>query len=186
MLKSVMTRLKQTSLCLLIGLFIFSPTAWSLPDDKNQPIHIKSDKAEIDDSKGISIYIGNVNLDQGTINLVADKVTIYSDENGISRITALGEPASFQQQQEENKPLMHAYGKTIDYFLSEERIELRKNAKLEQDQNIFTGESIDYDISQRKVNASGGTSNNSKDTSRVEMVIQPNKINSDKKQGEQN
>ena len=71
---------------------------------------------------------------------------------------------------------MHAFGNTIEYFVSEERIELKKQAKLEQEQNVFTGERIDYDIKRRVVNAYGGTqTNSSTDTPRVNLIIQPNK-----------
>ncbi len=180
MFKFNIIRLKPNRLLLLAGLALASSLAWSLPDDRNQPIRIKSDKAESDDSKGISIYQGNVDLVQGSIHLSADKVTIYSKDGGIIRITALGKPAHFQQTQKADDPPMHAYGNSIDYYLDEERIELRENARLEQEQNIFTGERINYDIKERVVNAEGGT-DTQKQESRVEMVIQPGKVGLEKK-----
>jgi len=73
---------------------------------------------------------------------------------------------------------MHAFGNTIEYFVSEQRIELKKQAKLEQEQNVFTGERIDYDIKRRIVNAYAGNQiNSSSDTPRVNLIIQPNKTN---------
>lgn len=176
-----MNLLKPTKLALLLTTGLFSAMALGLPSDKDQPIHIKSDTAEIDDAKGISIYRGNVNIDQGTINLKAEVVTIYNDEEGISKVIAVGKPAHYQQQNEIDEPMTHAYGDTINYFLANERIELRKNAKLEQQQNTFTGERIDYDMKHKVVNAysqntGGGTAASNQNTkSRVEMVIQPNK-----------
>lgn len=154
----------------------------ALPNDKDQPIHIKSDTAEIDDARGISIYRGHVNIDQGSINLKAEVVTIYNDNNGISKVIATGSPAHYQQQNKPEEAMMHAYGNTINYFLTDQRIELRKNAKLEQEQNTFTGERIDYNMKLRVVNAySTSNPSSNKETSspsgksRVEMVIQPNK-----------
>lgn len=164
--------IKSQALALLAA-WLLTPFVHALPSDKEQPIHIKSDTAEIDDAKGISIYRGNVNIDQGSMNLKAEVVTIYNDEEGISKVIAVGSPAHYRQQSEENEPFTHAFGNTINYFLADERIELRKNAKLQQEQDSFTGDRIDYDMKTRKVNAySNQTSGND---SRVQMVLQPKK-----------
>lgn len=173
MFKSATVLLKLTSWCFIAGLATLSTSTWSLPNDRNQPILINSNKAELDEAKGISIYQGEVKLEQGSIQLTADEVTIYSNENGVYRILATGKPAHFQQTQKKDDTPIHAFGNSINYLLEQELIELRENAKLEQQQNIFTGERIDYDMKQRLVNAESGTK---PEGSRVEMVIQPNKI----------
>ena len=181
-----MIRSKLIKICCLLTTF-FSVVAPSignaLPDDKNQPIHISSDTAEIDDISGRSIYRGKVIITQGTINLKADQVTIYNNAQGIAKLVAIGTPAHFQQRPEVEKNIMHAYGNTIEYFVSEERIELKKQAKLEQEQHVFTGERIDYDIKQRIVNAySDNQTSSSTDTPRVNLIIQPNKTTSTAKE----
>lgn len=153
-----------------------SSSAYALPDDRNQPIHISSDTAEIDDSTGRSIYRGKVYMTQGSIKLKADQVTIISNAQGISKLIAIGIPAHFQQLPEPNKNIMHAFGNTIEYFVAGERIELKKQAKLVQEQNTFTGERIDYDIKQRIVNAYADKKTNlTADKPRVNLVIQPTK-----------
>jgi lipopolysaccharide export system protein LptA len=169
LLKSV-----NTPLLLLLATLISTPS-YALPGDKEQPIHIKSDTAEIDDAKGISIYRGNVNIDQGSINLTAEVVTIYNNKEGISKVIAVGNPAHYRQQNEVDEPLTHAFGDTINYLLADERIELRKNAKLEQQQDYFTGDRIDYDMKNRIVNAYSDNTDNSDASSRVNMVLQPKK-----------
>jgi len=174
-----MIRLKLIKICCLLTAFFFviAPSiSNALPDDRNQPIHITSDTAEVDDKTGRSIYRGKVKIIQGTIHLNADQVTIHSNAQGIAKLVAIGTPAHFQQLPEVEKNIMHAFGNTIEYFVSEERIELKKQAKLEQEQNVFTGERIDYDIKRRVVNAYGGTqTSSSTDTPRVNLIIQPNK-----------
>jgi lipopolysaccharide export system protein LptA len=174
MFKSATALLKPTSWPLIAALFALSATAWSLPGDRDQPILIKSNKAELDESKGMSIYQGEVMLEQGSIKLAADEVTIFSNQNGVYRILATGTPAHFQQIQKKNDTPIHAFGNSINYLLELELIELRENAKLEQQKNIFTGERIDYDMKQRLVNAESGPGDKT-EGSRVEMVIQPNK-----------
>jgi len=170
---------------LLITTWILLPGAiQALPSDKEQPIHIQSDNAEIDDGKGISIYRGNVNVDQGTMNLKADVVTVYNNEDGITKVIAVGDPAHYRQQTEADEPFTHAFGKTINYFISDERIELRENAKLQQSQDSFTGDRIDYDMRARKVNAYSNQRPGGK--SRVEMVLQPKKTNGAAANGDAN
>lgn len=161
---------------LLLGMLSLLPVVCkALPDDRSQPIYIKSDTAEINDAKGISIYRGKVTIDQGTINLKADTITIYNGAKGISRLVAIGEPAHYQQQHRPNEPLTHAFGNTIEYFLTDERIAIVHSARLEQEQNSFAGDRIDYDMKRKVVNAYSDSSPGSGKKSRVEMIIQPNK-----------
>ena len=174
---------RLTSSFLLLIPLVFSNHAAALPNDREQPIHISANTAEVDDSKGISIYRGKVNMTQGSIKLKAEQVVIHSDSQGISKLVATGSPAHFQQLPEPNKEITHAFGKTIEYYVAEERIELKKEAKLEQEQNIFTGERIDYDMKQRIVNAFGSGSQTStpSDDTLVNLVIQPTKASSENK-----
>ena len=175
-----MIRLKLSKFIgLLMAFFCISTASISnaLPDDRNQPIHITSDTAEVDDKSGLSIYRGKVKIVQGTINIIADQVTIHSDNQGIIKLVAIGSPAHFQQLPEADKTIMHAFGNTVEYFFSEERIELKKQAKLAQEKNVFTGDRIDYDIKRRVVNAYGDQQPDSSPTQRVKLIIQPNKTN---------
>lgn len=170
--------IKSFSLLCTVAALSLANICQALPDDRNQPLHISSDTAEIDDTSGRSIYRGKVYMRQGSIKLWADQVTIINDTQGISKLVAIGVPAHFQQLPEANKTIMHAFGNTIEYFVADERIELKKQAKLEQEQNIFTGERIDYDIKHRIVNAyADKSSNQSSDKPRVNLIIQPTKTN---------
>jgi len=170
--------MNQSSLIKIIatGFFCLTvATSWALPTDKNQPIHINSDTAEVDDLKGVAIYRGNVVIIQGTLNLTADMVTIYNNEKGVSRLEANGEPAHYRQQHEPDEPEINAYGDKITYHVDKEAIAINKNAKFEQENNSFTGERIDYDMKKRTVNAYSNQSAGAPPGSdRVEMVIQPN------------
>jgi lipopolysaccharide export system protein LptA len=166
--------IKVYSLCLALLPAIIPATATALPDDRSKPIHITSDTAEVDDKTGSSVYRGKVKMVQGSINLEGDQITIFSNANGVTRLVAIGVPAHFQQLPEVGKNMTHAYGNTIEYFVVDEKMNLKKQARLEQDTNVFTGERIDYDMKQRLVNAYGGSENNSTtQTPRVNMIIQP-------------
>lgn len=168
--------IKVYGLCLAFLPALVPTTASALPSDRNEPIHISSDTAEVDDKSGNSIYRGKVKMVQGSINLEGDQITIFSNANGVTRLVAIGTPAHFQQQSEVGAELTHAYGNTIEYFVTDERMKLKKKARLEQENNVFTGEHIDYDMKKRLVNAYGGGQSSTKDqTPRVNMIIQPAK-----------
>jgi len=140
----------------------------ALPEDRDQPIRITADQALRDEKQGFTVYSGNVKMDQGSLHIDADKITIYHAEEDADRIVAEGSPAHLQQQPEPEKPLMHAEALIIEYFKSEERVQLREAAKIEQDGSIVTGDTIDYFIAEQLVKAD---SNQSDAGSRVEVVI---------------
>jgi lipopolysaccharide export system protein LptA len=146
--------------------------AEALPDDTEQPIHITTDEALRDEKTGRTVYQGNVELVQGTIKITADRITFYLLENEAERIVAEGSPARMQQQPEPDSPLMHAHGDIIEYFRSEERVQLRENAQVEQDGSTVRGDLIDYFINQQLVKAAAESNTNS----RVEVVIPPHKL----------
>lgn len=165
------------SLLLLYGLAACSG-AWALPTDRDQPIRIQADSAELDDAKGKAVYRGDVVITQGTLKITGNTVTVTRNAQGeIDTFTAQGRPAYYEQQPEVGESLVHAYGRTIEYFASNERIVLTDQAKVVRDGNTFEGERIVYDTRTQVVNAGRveGGSGDSTSRPRVDMVIQPRK-----------
>ena len=151
--------------CLLLALPV---AALALPEDRDQPIRITADQALRDEKQGFTVYSGNVNMDQGTLHIDADKITVYHMEEEADRIVAEGSPAHLQQQPEPEKPLVHAEARVIEYFKAEDRVQLREAAKIEQDGSIVTGDTIDYFITEQLVRADSDEADTG---SRVEVVI---------------
>ena len=142
----------------------------ALPSDRQQPIHVSSDSAERDETKGITTYNGDVEMVQGTLKILASRVVIRSEGNRISSIVATGKPAQYQQIPGENRQLIIARGERIEYSIKAEKLQLSKNASLQQsDGTIMTGDNIVYDIKAAIVRA--GSSD--KSTERIYMVIPP-------------
>ena len=140
----------------------------ALPEDRDQPIRITADQALRDEKQGITQYTGNVQMDQGSLHIEADKITIYHVNEEADKIVAEGQPAHMQQRPEPDKGLMHARANTIEYYKAEDRVHLRDNAQVEQDGSTVTGDTIDYFITEQLVRAD---SNEEETTSRVEVVI---------------
>lgn len=146
---------------------VTTPVA-ALPDDRDQPIRIEADEALRDEKQGFTRYEGNVKMDQGSLHIEADRITVYHDQREADRIIAEGSPASLQQQPEPDKGLVKAQAGMIEYFKSEDRIRLSQRANIEQDGSIVTGDSIDYYITEQLVRAD---SDKSREDSRVQVVI---------------
>lgn len=155
-------------------LFTFTAQfANSLPGDREQAIHISADKALRDDKKGQTVYSGNVVLDQGSLHISADRITVYRIEEEGDKIVAKGQPALVQQQAEANEELMRAHADIIEYYKGEDRLRLHSNAQIEQGGSTVKGQTIDYFIEQQLVKA---VSDKSQEDSRVEVVIPANRL----------
>tara|TARA_B110000196_G_scaffold316157_1_gene327018 strand:+ start:566 stop:1159 length:594 start_codon:yes stop_codon:yes gene_type:complete len=171
------------NLLILSLLFTISsiPTASALESDASKDITIQSDSAQFDRKARTAVYIGNVTLEQGTLKITADQMTLYSnEEQKLTQAIALGQPAHFQQQMDDDKGLTKAQGKSITYLTLDKNITLLNDATLEQEGNIFTGETIIYNMLNEIVSAKGGTqteltpnSDSEAKPSRVKMIIQP-------------
>ena len=158
------------------------PLATALPEDRDQPIRIEADEALRDEKQGFTRYRGNVRMDQGTLRIEADEVTVYHIEQEADKIVARGKPARLQQQPEPEKGLMKARAHTIEYYKNDDRVQLLNNASIEQDGSMVTGDSIEYFISEQRVRAD---SDPSREDSRVQVVIPAQTIeNRDSDSGE--
>ena len=162
-------RLVAAAMALLASL------AQALPDDREQPIHISADQAVRDEKQGTTVYSGNVIMAQGSLQIEADRITIYRVVEEADKIVAEGRPAHLQQQPEPGKALMHARAGVIEYYKAEDRVHMRENARIEQDGAIVRGNTIDYFIEEQLVKAD---SISDQADNRVEVVI-PASVNSE-------
>ncbi len=158
---------------MLLTLSTFQAKAFTA--ESNEPIKIQSDRAELDEQKGISTYTGDVIVTQGTSKLTSDKVIVFSNNDGLIKIEAFGLPAKFTQQDEKSAEPVHAYGNTIIYTRADEKLTLIDDAKLEQGKNTFRGDHIVYNTVTRIVKAKG----NEKNSQRVEIILHPVKKQTD-------
>jgi lipopolysaccharide export system protein LptA len=154
---------------------MLSGPGFALESDRDQPIKIQADAAMVDDTQGASIYRGNVIINQGTLQVKADEVEIYTADSEVIQIIAKADKGSdrlahYQQQANLSADMVFADAKKITYLVQEERLHLSGNARLQQIEDVFSGELLYYDIRRGIVNLnSGGKSD------RVEMTLQPKK-----------
>lgn len=141
----------------------------ALSTDKDQPISIEADSADIDDNKGISVYKGNVVVTQGSLSLWADTVTVHSPNRNLQKLVAQGTPARFQQRPNGEQEDMRAQARKMEYSTETEKLLLLDGAHLWQSKNEFSGNRIEYDTVNDTVTASKAPSGKE----RVQVIIQP-------------
>lgn len=156
----------------------------ALSSDRDQPINLEADSADIDDLKGISIYTGNVILTQGTMVIKSSKLTLYNDKNKeLEKAIAVGTDkklATFKQRPEGKDKDFRARSKTMIYYLNKDKIHLLKNAYVWQAGDTFSGDKIIYDTKNETVLASSIKNKNGKPVAsggRVKVTIQPKSKN---------
>lgn len=143
----------------------------ALPEDRNQPIYIQSDRAERDERKGTTVYTGDVEIDQGSLHISADRVTIAMDGDQVTRIDAIGAPAKMHQKPSPEREPVYARATTIQYDVAREILTLIEKAAVTQEGSTVKGERIEYFVQEQRVKASSGSAESG--ASRVQMVIQP-------------
>jgi lipopolysaccharide export system protein LptA len=145
--------------------------ALALPSDKQQEIKISAENASIDQKQGVITYSGAVKLTQGTLEINAEKLTLFrsNETQSVETVIAEGSPARYQQQPEVDKTVIHAEASNITYIVSKDRLTLTKNAYVEQNGATTRGGRIEYNMTDGTVNASGA----GHESGRVEFVIPP-------------
>lgn len=141
----------------------------ALSTDKDQPVEIFADSADIDQSTGITTYLGSVKITQGSMELLADKVVIENKENKPDKLTATGQPAKFKQLPDNEKVYVHGIGNTMVYQIHDEELILTDKAELHQGGNKFTSDRIVYDRIKARLKA--GAAAQGKE--RVHVTLQP-------------
>lgn len=160
-------------------LFLLITVAWqatsALESDQAQPVYLEADQVEIDESKGISHYQGNVIISQGSMKLQADQMWIYRHKGRTEKIVATGNPTRFQQRMvspggSEADVTGRANKAELDLLTNE--LLLLGNALLQQGPNRFESDRIQFIRDQSLIKAGSKKDGQS----RVKAVIEPKSI----------
>lgn len=152
----------------LAGLLFAAGAALALPEDADKPITIRANEGQLDQVSRTGTYTGDVQVDQGTLRIQADRMTVIYKNQKVSQITFNGSPATYRQQLNADQEMVFANASTIIYYTQNERLQLRGDATLTQEGNELQGEAIDYDIVAGKVDA-----RSKPEKGPIRMVVQP-------------
>jgi len=170
------------SVLVVLGLLSLPIQSWALSNDRDQPVNLEADSADIDDKQGVSVYRGNVILSQGSMVLNAQILTLYHNKKReLTKAIATGAPAKFKQRPDGKDADMNATAKKMIYFVLEDKIHLIDDAVLWQNKDSFRGNKIIYDTKAGTVKATGGVKvkgDKKKSNERIRVTIQPRKKSS--------
>ncbi|UTO05517.1 lipopolysaccharide transport periplasmic protein LptA [Moraxella sp. FZLJ2107] len=154
----------------LTALAVAPMIASALPSDANQPIRLLADRATYSERTGVTTYSGNVTIEQGTLKIAADNLTVNLNtrNRSINSAVATGRPATMQQIITQEKGLAKGQANRIDYDAVSGIVTLTGNAKLTQAGSSFSGNVIRYSLKDGDVEANGGQGR------RVELIFPPN------------
>jgi lipopolysaccharide export system protein LptA len=130
--------------------------ASALKDDEKQPILIEADDVEVLEAENTSIYVGNVQVDQGSMRLLGDHVTVYHRDDRRPRfMIALGSPASFKQLLDNDEGEVLAFAKRMEYDADKDELTLIEDALLIQGADRVSSARIVYDRARAHFRAGG-------------------------------
>lgn len=160
---------------LIFILLLSASSAWALPEDSNQSMHISADSTFFNYKSGFNVYEGNVSVIQGETRLTADKLTTQSnDKRKIEVAIAYGlhQPAHYWTIPKKGDAPFHARASTIKFFPQKSNVILEGNAIVTQGNNSFNGAEILYNIKDQIVSSPATKKG------RATIIIEPSKLNS--------
>ncbi|KGE03963.1 lipopolysaccharide transport periplasmic protein LptA [Pseudohaliea rubra] len=141
--------------------------AGALPGDSEQPITIRTDEAIRDETRGKTLYRGDVEFRQGSLLIRADEVTLVERARtaarpgsrdplagtGVLNIEARGAPAYLTQQFTAEGEPVQARARVVEYFQPRALVRLRNAARIRQGNMTLHAAQVDYYIDKQVIRA---------------------------------
>ena len=138
-----------------ICLWLVASSGFALPEDQKKRVDVQADSAHLNQNTHRGFYLNNVQLDQGTTHIRADKAMTKSNEkNELVEAMIKGNQTSqahYWTLTALDKPPLHAYADQMRYYPARHLIELIGHARVEQDKESFAASKISFDTVQQHV-----------------------------------
>lgn len=165
------------SLVLASGIALSLTPAVAKETDFEKEIVIDAKKQSMDIKNHTITFSGGVLVSQGTMNIHADVLKMYSkDKNnkGKEIIIATGNPAKYSQELDDGQ-VINAQANEIRYDLGKKTLRLIGDSQLNQNDSLVKGSEISYNLINQELIAEGNKATNDV----VTTIFKPEK--SDKK-----
>jgi len=121
-------------------------------DDRQQPLTVDADRMERYGKESLVIFTGNVVARQSGSVQYADRMEVYLDEKGDKVLRTVSTGAV----RITTKDCKMGTARRVEYFDLEQRMVLIGNARVWQEDNVVTGETITIFLSQDRSVVQGG------------------------------
>ena len=147
--------------------------------DREKPINIEADRVEVDDVKQESVFIGNVQITQGTLIIRGDRVIVRQDKQGFNYGISYGSAkaqAYFKQKRDGVDEYVEGWADRLEYDGRKENVQFFTRGRLLRGADEVRGDFMIYEMTTEVFRVVGGgakaaTGNNPQ--GRVRAVLQP-------------
>ncbi len=165
--------------CTVLGLALVAGPARAEKADREKPINIEADRVEVDDARQESVFIGNVQITQGTLIIRGDRVIVRQDKQGFNYGISFGSAkaqAYFRQKRDGVDEFVEGWADRLEYDGRKETVQFFTRARLLRGQDEVRGDYMIYEMNTEVFRVTGGgktaaTANNPQ--GRVRAVLQP-------------
>jgi lipopolysaccharide export system protein LptA len=116
--------------------------------DRDKPVNIEAQRMTYDDLRQVNVFEGQVVLTQGTLTILADRITVRQDPEGFQHGTADKGPngfAYFRQKREGVDEIVQGWGDRIEYDAKGEKADMIGRARFLRGADEVRGNTIRYD-----------------------------------------
>ncbi len=136
---------------------------------------VQSDTIRYHANSGNSVFEGNVVVNRGRLNLWADRVELFQDQQESDYIVADGSPVRYIERSEDGDIITQGKSNKSIYRYDEDVIQLTGNVEFESDGNVLRAHQVIYNTESREVHAfSDGGSEAGGDRQRTTVIIDDN------------
>jgi lipopolysaccharide export system protein LptA len=158
------------------GLLLCAHPARSEKADSEKPVNLEADRVTVDDVKQLAVFLGNVVLTQGTLQIRGDRMEVRQDKEGFRHGITWGNLAYFRQKREGYDEYIEGWAERIEYDGRAEKVQMFTRAMMKRGEDEVRGNYISYDSQTEFYNVIGGgtkaaTANNPE--GRVRAIMQP-------------
>ena len=157
---------------------------WAEKADRDKPVNIEAQRMTYDDLRQVNIFEGQVVLTQGTLTILADRITVRQDPEGFQHGIADKGPdgfAYFRQKREGVDEIVQGWGDRIEYDAKGEKADMIGRARFLRGADEVRGNTIRYDGRTEFYSVVGGNPASAapgNPDGRVRATIQPRGANS--------
>jgi lipopolysaccharide export system protein LptA len=129
-----------------------TPPRGKAADDRNQPVTVDADRMERYGKESLVVFTGNVVARQNNSVQYAERMEVYLDEKGdrILRTISTGTVKII------TRDCRTGTARRAEYYDLEQRVVLIGNARVWQDENVVSGDTITIFLSQDRSVVQGG------------------------------
>ena len=122
---------------------------------RQQPIHLRADRIDIDQKKGLSLYRGNVVFTQGTLRLTAARAEVQNRANVLETITAEGKPVTFRHRPEGLTEFIEGEASRAVYHAPTRHVHLYGAVQVQRGRDLYRSAVLHYDIDNQSMIGEG-------------------------------